>query len=339
MELNVRASGGELHPVSLDDGRRRRLRRRDRRRRAGAGAHRAGAARAGRPRRAHRPARPAPLRGGAGAPCEPGSPLRHGRRADRARPERVSVGQRGARAARGRSGADRGREGARPTGCARPTCWRASAATSSPCCCRAPSRRRRSASARRSRTRSPRRCTRPGGRRVEASVGFVPFTDDDELGRGGDAGRARRDVRGQGRTAARISGDCARFRWHPGLRPRPPAARWLACEACGVRLAKFLAHAGVASRRAAERLIADGRVSVGGEVETNPATDVDDDQRRGGRRRARRARAARGARAQQAGRRRLDGARHARPPDRRGPGPLAHAGSTRWGGSTPTRPA
>jgi 23S rRNA pseudouridine2605 synthase len=42
-----------------------------------------------------------------------------------------------------------------------------------------------------------------------------------------------------------------------------------------VRLAKFLAHAGVASRRAAERLIADGRVSVGGAVETNPATDVD----------------------------------------------------------------
>src|SRR4051794_5411480 len=43
----------------------------------------------------------------------------------------------------------------------------------------------------------------------------------------------------------------------------------------GVRLVKFLAHAGVASRRAAERLIADGRVSVGGEVVTNPATDVD----------------------------------------------------------------
>jgi 23S rRNA pseudouridine2605 synthase len=42
-----------------------------------------------------------------------------------------------------------------------------------------------------------------------------------------------------------------------------------------VRLVKFLAHAGVASRRAAERLIAEGRVSVGGEIETNPATDVD----------------------------------------------------------------
>jgi 23S rRNA pseudouridine2605 synthase len=43
-----------------------------------------------------------------------------------------------------------------------------------------------------------------------------------------------------------------------------------------MRLAKFLAHAGVASRRAAEGLIADGRVTVGGEVVTNPATDVDE---------------------------------------------------------------
>jgi 23S rRNA pseudouridine2605 synthase len=42
-----------------------------------------------------------------------------------------------------------------------------------------------------------------------------------------------------------------------------------------VRLAKFLAHAGVASRRAAERLIADGRVTVGGEPATDPARDVD----------------------------------------------------------------
>jgi 23S rRNA pseudouridine2605 synthase len=41
-----------------------------------------------------------------------------------------------------------------------------------------------------------------------------------------------------------------------------------------VRLARFLAHAGVASRRSAERLIAGGRVSVGGEVVTDPARDV-----------------------------------------------------------------
>ena len=43
-----------------------------------------------------------------------------------------------------------------------------------------------------------------------------------------------------------------------------------------MRLVKFLAHAGVASRRAAEVLIADGKVTVGGEVVTNPATDVDE---------------------------------------------------------------
>jgi 23S rRNA pseudouridine2605 synthase len=42
-----------------------------------------------------------------------------------------------------------------------------------------------------------------------------------------------------------------------------------------MRLAKFLAHAGVASRRAAEVLIADGRVTVGAEVVTDPARDVD----------------------------------------------------------------
>jgi 23S rRNA pseudouridine2605 synthase len=44
-----------------------------------------------------------------------------------------------------------------------------------------------------------------------------------------------------------------------------------------VRLAKYLAHAGVASRRAAERLIASGRVTVEGEVVTDPARDVSDD--------------------------------------------------------------
>lgn len=41
-----------------------------------------------------------------------------------------------------------------------------------------------------------------------------------------------------------------------------------------MRLAKYLAHAGVASRRAAEGLIAEGRVRVGGETVTDPACDV-----------------------------------------------------------------
>ncbi len=43
-----------------------------------------------------------------------------------------------------------------------------------------------------------------------------------------------------------------------------------------MRLAKYLAHAGVASRRAAERVIADGRVTVDGELVTDPACDVDE---------------------------------------------------------------
>jgi 23S rRNA pseudouridine2605 synthase len=41
-----------------------------------------------------------------------------------------------------------------------------------------------------------------------------------------------------------------------------------------VRLAKFLAHGGVASRRRAEEIIASGRVSVGGEVIRDPAQEV-----------------------------------------------------------------
>jgi 23S rRNA pseudouridine2605 synthase len=41
-----------------------------------------------------------------------------------------------------------------------------------------------------------------------------------------------------------------------------------------VRLAKHLAHAGIASRRAAEAIIAEGRVTVDGETVTDPARDV-----------------------------------------------------------------
>jgi 23S rRNA pseudouridine2605 synthase len=46
-----------------------------------------------------------------------------------------------------------------------------------------------------------------------------------------------------------------------------------------MRLAKYLAHAGVASRRSAEALIAAGRVSVGEEIVTDPARDVDERSR------------------------------------------------------------
>jgi 23S rRNA pseudouridine2605 synthase len=43
-----------------------------------------------------------------------------------------------------------------------------------------------------------------------------------------------------------------------------------------LRLAKFLAHGGVASRRKAEEIVAKGLVTVGGEVVTDPARDVDE---------------------------------------------------------------
>jgi len=46
-----------------------------------------------------------------------------------------------------------------------------------------------------------------------------------------------------------------------------------------MRLAKYLAHAGVASRRTSETLIAAGRVSVEGEIVTDPARDVGENSR------------------------------------------------------------
>jgi 23S rRNA pseudouridine2605 synthase len=45
-----------------------------------------------------------------------------------------------------------------------------------------------------------------------------------------------------------------------------------------MRLAKFLAHAGVASRRGAEAIVAEGRVMVGGDVVLDPARDVTGDE-------------------------------------------------------------
>jgi 23S rRNA pseudouridine2605 synthase len=42
-----------------------------------------------------------------------------------------------------------------------------------------------------------------------------------------------------------------------------------------MRLGKYLAHGGVASRRAAEEIVREGRVTVGGEIVTDPARDVD----------------------------------------------------------------
>src|SRR6202035_4130599 len=61
--------------------------------------------------------------------------------------------------------------------------------------------------------------------------------------------------------------------WHPlADHPSPQSApvRTL------MRLAKYLAHAGVASRRAAETMIVEGRVTVAGQVVLDPARDVDE---------------------------------------------------------------
>jgi len=44
-----------------------------------------------------------------------------------------------------------------------------------------------------------------------------------------------------------------------------------------MRLGKYLAQAGVASRRGAEQLVFDGRVSIAGATVRDPARDVDDD--------------------------------------------------------------
>jgi 23S rRNA pseudouridine2605 synthase len=46
-----------------------------------------------------------------------------------------------------------------------------------------------------------------------------------------------------------------------------------------MRLAKYLAHAGVASRRSAETMIAAGRVTLAGEIVTDPARDADESSR------------------------------------------------------------
>jgi 23S rRNA pseudouridine2605 synthase len=53
----------------------------------------------------------------------------------------------------------------------------------------------------------------------------------------------------------------------------------LAPDTAPMRLAKYLAHAGVASRRAAEKLIGDGRVTVDGETVIDPARAVDGESR------------------------------------------------------------
>ena len=58
--------------------------------------------------------------------------------------------------------------------------------------------------------------------------------------------------------------------------PKGPSKRPEPREDGPQRIAKLLARAGVASRREIERMIADGRISLNGEVLTTPATLLDD---------------------------------------------------------------
>lgn len=57
-------------------------------------------------------------------------------------------------------------------------------------------------------------------------------------------------------------------------KPKPPAQTTSESDAGGDRIAKWLARAGIASRRDIERMIAEGRVSVDGAVLTTPAFKV-----------------------------------------------------------------
>jgi 23S rRNA pseudouridine2605 synthase len=73
---------------------------------------------------------------------------------------------------------------------------------------------------------------------------------------------------GNARLAARVA-----LRELAGAPSRAAAWRYVAWR---MRLAKYLAHAGVASRRAAEEIIRNGRVTVDGEIVIDPARDTDD---------------------------------------------------------------
>ena len=92
-----------------------------------------------------------------------------------------------------------------------------------------------------------------------------------------------------------------------------------------MRLARYLAHAGVASRRGAERLIADGRVTVDGAPRDQPRHGGGRVPRGERRRPGRPARAARVPRAPQAGRSRLDRPGPAGAPERGRPRPVGRS--------------
>ena len=167
--------------------------------------------------------------------------------------------------------------------------------------------------------------------RLDRAVGGVRLVDERRASRTARARPARaRSAAGHvghrvvarragGRPAPHLAGAEARAaelgqRVASEQRERPRRLWWQR----SMRLAKYLAHAGVASRRAAEQLVFAGRVTVGGEVVRDPARDVGDGDAVAVDGEPARARAPpRRLRAQQAGRLREHGEGPAGPPDGR----------------------
>jgi 23S rRNA pseudouridine2605 synthase len=116
---------------------------------------------------------------------------------------------------------------------------------------------------------------RPGGRSGR------PRTGGDRPSRPRDGDRPFRS-RGDERPRKAREGDDRPFRSQPerprrAERPRedrPAAAAVEAAEPAEDRIAKVIARAGVASRRDAEAMIAEGRVTLNGEVLASPAVNV-----------------------------------------------------------------
>ena len=181
--------------------------------------------------------------------------------------------------------------------------------------------------------------------RLDRAVGGLGLLDERRGSRAAPARRARSAARPGGWSSPRSPSRPARSTPRPASRgrsagrDRPGSSR----EAAGprdhgaMRLSRFLAHAGVASRRRAEDVIRAGRVRWPARRSTDPARDVGDDADVTVDGRARAPRVDGRLRRPQAARRRLHGARTptgARPSSSSCP---STAGSTRSAASTPTR--
>ena len=129
-----------------------------------------------RPRPADRPAQPPLVRARARAAPRARAPLRRAGRAADDRPRRLQGGQRPARPRDRRRACSPARPSGCARACARATCWRGSAATSSPRCCPPPTAPRPSTSPG-SRSRSCATSRRQQGPPVTASVGAAVLAE------------------------------------------------------------------------------------------------------------------------------------------------------------------